>query len=83
MEKCSYAIHLIFEALTLFAFQAAAISYVVGSLVWMEDPDEAWIDGEVVKVDGEEIKVLCTSGKTVSALNDITHGHFFYTYFLY
>ncbi|XP_062149506.1 myosin-6-like [Alnus glutinosa] len=44
---------------------AAAISYVVGSLVWMEDPDEAWIDGEVVKVDGEEIKVLCTSGKTV------------------
>ncbi len=69
--------------MTLFAFQAAAISYVVGSLVWMEDPDEAWIDGEVVKVDGEEIKVLCTSGKTVSALNDITHGHFFYTYFLY
>jgi hypothetical protein len=49
----------------------------------MEDPDEAWIDGEVVKVDGEEIKVLCTSGKTVSALNDITHGHFFCTYYLY
>ncbi|XP_062149505.1 myosin-6-like isoform X2 [Alnus glutinosa] len=44
---------------------AAAISHAVGSLVWMEDPDEAWIDGEVVKVDGEEIKVLCTSGKTV------------------
>ncbi|XP_059432399.1 myosin-6-like isoform X3 [Corylus avellana] len=44
---------------------AVAISHAVGSLVWMEDPDEAWIDGEVVKVDGEEIKVLCTSGKTV------------------
>ena len=42
----------------------------------MEDPDEAWIDGEVVKVDGEEIKVLCTSGKTVSALNDIIMGIF-------
>jgi hypothetical protein len=62
--------------LTLFAFQAAAISHAVGSHVWVEDPEEAWIDGEVVKVDGEEIKVLCTSGKTVSALNDIIMGIF-------
>jgi hypothetical protein len=57
--------------LTLFAFQAAAMSPVVGSLVWVEDPDEAWIAGEVVKADDEDIKVLCTSGKTVSALNNI------------
>ncbi|KAL0657202.1 hypothetical protein Bca4012_077787 [Brassica carinata] len=35
----------------------------VGSCVWVEDPDEAWIDGEVVEVNGQEIKVLCTSGK--------------------
>ncbi|KAL0418596.1 UNVERIFIED_CONTAM: Myosin-8 [Sesamum radiatum] len=34
-------------------------------LVWVEDPDVAWIDGEVVAVNGEDIKVLCTSGKTV------------------
>jgi hypothetical protein len=40
---------------------------VVGSLVWLEDPDEAWIDGEVVEINKEDIKVLCTSGKTVSA----------------
>ncbi|KAL0461055.1 UNVERIFIED_CONTAM: Myosin-6 [Sesamum latifolium] len=32
---------------------------------WVEDPDVAWIDGEVVAVNGEDIKVLCTSGKTV------------------
>ncbi|CAB4321685.1 unnamed protein product [Prunus armeniaca] len=44
---------------------AVAMSLVVGSLVWLEDPEEAWIDGEVVEVKGEQIKVLCTSGKTV------------------
>lgn len=26
-----------------------------------------WIDGEVEKVDDEEVKIKCTSGKTVSA----------------
>ncbi|KAF3436048.1 hypothetical protein FNV43_RR23140 [Rhamnella rubrinervis] len=44
---------------------AATISPVVGSLVWVEDADVTWIDGEVVEVNGEEIKVLSTSGKTV------------------
>lgn len=38
----------------------------VGSHVWVEDPDESWLDGEVVEVNGDEIKVNCTSGKTVS-----------------
>ncbi|CAH2046544.1 unnamed protein product [Thlaspi arvense] len=37
----------------------------VGSCVWVEDRDEAWVDGEVVEVNGEDIKVLCTSGKHV------------------
>ncbi|KAL3517759.1 hypothetical protein ACH5RR_020348 [Cinchona calisaya] len=44
---------------------AASVSFAVGSLVWVEDPDVAWIDGEVVEVNGQDIKVLCTSGKTV------------------
>lgn len=38
---------------------------VVGSLVWLEDPEVAWIDGEVVKISGEDITVNLTSGKTV------------------
>lgn len=29
----------------------------------------AWIDGEVVDVNGGNIKVLCTSGKTVSSFS--------------
>ncbi|XP_018717052.1 myosin-6 [Eucalyptus grandis] len=37
----------------------------VGSFVWLEDPDVAWIDGEVLEVKGPELKVLCSSGKTV------------------
>lgn len=37
----------------------------VGSQVWVEDPDEAWLDGEVVEANGQEIKVNCQT-KTVS-----------------
>ncbi|KAI4300104.1 hypothetical protein L6164_033518 [Bauhinia variegata] len=46
---------------------AVVTNPVVGSHVWVEDPDVAWMDGEVLAVNGEEIKVLCTSGKTVVA----------------
>ncbi|AAB80627.1 Strong similarity to Arabidopsis myosin MYA1 (gb/Z28389) [Arabidopsis thaliana] len=43
----------------------------VGSHVWVEDPDDAWIDGEVEEVNSEEITVNC-SGKTVVAkLNNV------------
>ncbi|KAM2542693.1 hypothetical protein TB2_022090 [Malus domestica] len=46
--------------------QAANVSLVVGSHVWVEDPEEAWIDGEVVGVNNEEIEINCTSGKMVT-----------------
>ncbi|XP_019461246.1 PREDICTED: myosin-6-like [Lupinus angustifolius] len=44
---------------------AAVANPIVGSQVWVEDSDVAWIDGEVLEVKGDEIKVLCTSGKQV------------------
>ncbi|KAG2402709.1 Myosin-8 Myosin XI [Vigna angularis] len=50
---------------TCHAYSAATANPVVGSHVWVEDSQEAWIDGEVLEVKGGEIKVLCTSGKTV------------------
>lgn len=50
-----------------FPKQAASINYVVGSLVWVEDNEEAWLDGEVVEVNGEELTVKCTTGNTVVA----------------
>ncbi|XP_042388803.1 myosin-6-like [Zingiber officinale] len=44
----------------------------VGSKVWTEDPEEAWIDGEAVEVNGDEVTINCTSGKTVTAkLNNV------------
>lgn len=45
---------------------ATAATPIVGAQVWVEDSDVAWIDGEVLEVNGEDIKVLCTSGKTVT-----------------
>lgn len=47
--------------------QAANVNLAVGSHVWVKDSEEAWIDGEVVGVNDEEIEINCTSGKTVSA----------------
>ncbi|GMI71781.1 myosin XI A [Hibiscus trionum] len=49
------------------ASQAAPSGIVVGSHVWVEDTDDAWIDGEVTEVKGEEIKINSTSGKTIVA----------------
>jgi Myosin N-terminal SH3-like domain len=39
---------------------------MTGSQVWAEDHDEAWIDGEVLEVNGDNIKIQATNGKTVS-----------------
>ncbi|XP_011029713.1 PREDICTED: myosin-6-like isoform X3 [Populus euphratica] len=46
---------------------AAQVNSMVGSFVWVEDPEEAWVDGEVVEVNGEEITVICESRKVVVA----------------
>ncbi|GMH02537.1 hypothetical protein Nepgr_004376 [Nepenthes gracilis] len=46
----------------------ASVNLSVGSLVWFEDPDAAWLDGEVVALNGEQIQILSTSGKTVDVL---------------
>ena len=45
--------------------QAAQASIAVGSQVWVEDPDVAWIDGEVIKVNGDTVTVKCSNEKTV------------------
>ncbi|KAK8485634.1 hypothetical protein V6N13_104308 [Hibiscus sabdariffa] len=52
---------------------AASSAFMAGSHVWVEDPDDAWIDGEVIEVKGDEIKVKCTSNKTIVAKTSSAH----------
>ncbi|KAL4200292.1 hypothetical protein AMTRI_Chr03g55660 [Amborella trichopoda] len=41
------------------------VNIVVGSHVWVEDPEEAWMDGEVLEIKGSEAKIVTTNEKTV------------------
>lgn len=49
--------------------QAATLKIVVGSHIWLEDKDLAWIDGEVFRIEGRNAHVHTTCGKTVSVPN--------------
>ncbi|KAJ1292593.1 hypothetical protein BS78_01G001600 [Paspalum vaginatum] len=46
---------------------ASKSRFVVGSHVWVEDPDEAWMDGLVEEMNEDELVINCTSGKKVTA----------------
>lgn len=45
--------------------QATKANITVGSHVWVEDPDICWVDGQVVKVNGEELEIKTSNGKQV------------------
>ncbi|XP_035838614.1 myosin-6 [Helianthus annuus] len=45
--------------------QAVATNIIVGSQVWVEDPEVAWIDGDVLEIKGADIKVKLTTGKEI------------------
>ena len=45
--------------------QASLDNIIVGSHVWVEDPVLAWVDGEVFKINGNEVHAHTTNGKTV------------------
>lgn len=46
--------------------QAGPDNIIVGSHVWVEDPKLAWIDGEVIRISGNDVHVQTTNGKSVS-----------------
>lgn len=46
---------------------AAPVNIVVGSHVWVEDPVVAWIDGEVIRINGHDVHVHTPNGKTIVA----------------
>ncbi|KAH6806610.1 myosin family protein with Dil, partial [Perilla frutescens var. frutescens] len=41
------------------------VNIIVGSHVWVEDPALAWIDGQVSRIDGQDVHVQTTNGKKV------------------
>ncbi|KAJ6427554.1 hypothetical protein OIU84_023029 [Salix udensis] len=45
--------------------QAVLDSIIVGSHVWFEDPVLAWIDGEVIRINGNEVHVIANGKKAV------------------
>lgn len=49
----------------LFRIQGTPVNITVGSHVWAEEPDVAWIDGVVSKINGAEVEVDATNGKKV------------------
>ncbi|KAL3531251.1 hypothetical protein ACH5RR_010573 [Cinchona calisaya] len=41
------------------------VNIIVGSHVWVEDPSIAWIDGQVTKINGNEIEIQLSDGRKV------------------
>lgn len=64
--------HLIFPSTTFKCFslylmiQGTPVNIIVGSHVWVEDPEDAWIDGEVIAIKGRDATIVATNGKTVN-----------------
>ena len=48
--------------------QGTPVNIIVGSHVWVEDPDEAWIDGQVSKINGKDAQIETSNGKKVWGL---------------
>ncbi|XP_050382191.1 myosin-17-like isoform X2 [Argentina anserina] len=44
---------------------APPVNIIVGSHVWVEDPKEAWVGGEVSRINGDEVHVQTKNRKTV------------------
>ncbi|KAK4483677.1 hypothetical protein RD792_010878 [Penstemon davidsonii] len=45
--------------------KASSVNINVGSHVWLEDPVLAWIDGEVIRIDGQDVHIQTRNGKKV------------------
>ncbi|TKY61360.1 Myosin-11 protein [Spatholobus suberectus] len=43
------------------------VNIIVGSHVWVEDPEVSWIDGQVSKINGEDAEIEATNGNKVVA----------------
>ncbi|KAH0909935.1 hypothetical protein HID58_033256, partial [Brassica napus] len=53
------------------------VNIIVGSHVWVEDTDVAWIDGQVEKINGQDVEVQATNGKKASSTLNQTELNIF------
>jgi len=58
------------------------LNIVIGSHVWVEDKDLAWVDGEVSRIDGQNAHVRTTKGDTVCVVMLMKSGMFLFCLFL-
>jgi len=49
--------------------QGTPANIIVGSHVWIEDPEEAWIGGYISKINETDAEVETTDGKKVCTLS--------------
>ncbi|PON73461.1 Myosin [Trema orientale] len=43
------------------------VNIIAGSHVWVEDPEIAWIDGQVSKINGKDVEIQASNGKKIVA----------------
>lgn len=55
--------------------QGTPVNIIVGSHVWVEDHEEAWIEGQVLEIKGSDATTLATNGKTVSQSHILFQFH--------
>lgn len=51
--------------------QATEKNITVGSQVWVEDPALAWVEAEVLEINGQEVKAQTISGNLVCSVTNL------------
>ncbi|KAK6150259.1 hypothetical protein DH2020_017784 [Rehmannia glutinosa] len=61
--------------------EGTPVNIIVGSHVWVEDPEIAWIDGQVENIKGNEVEVQTFDGKKVCDTAQYSLTFFFFFIF--
>nr|KAJ0189306.1 hypothetical protein LSAT_V11C800425940 [Lactuca sativa] len=62
-EGSGIRLKILIRDLTRLSLNAEAVNIILGTHVWVEDPNICWIDGQVTKINKQEVEVETTDGK--------------------
>lgn len=65
-----------------FDLQGTRVNIIVGSHVWVFDPEIAWLDGQVLKINGQEVEIQASNGKRVGARLSLLASSMLFDYLL-